>query len=198
MSTIPNYNDLAASNGSGESIRATVQANRSIGSNILTVNLTTNWPTGTFIATTGTVLSNGTLDPSTAQVFYGTASGTTITITSYAPGYTDKGNSIADVVVLKPTTEWANIVSDSVKYAVGLATQTSGGWQSVSVAPNTVTYNGNRSYTCVFNGTDLTGTLSAGMRLKTTRTVAAPTQCTSLNGTTQYYSKAAPAGMTYY
>ena len=57
-------------------------------------------------------------------------------------------------------------------------------------APNTVTALGNRSYTCVFNSVDLTGYLSNGMRLKLTRTVAAPTQCTSLNGTTQYYSRA--------
>jgi hypothetical protein len=35
------------------------------------------------------------------------------------------------------------------------------------------------------------------MRLKTARTVAAPTQCTSLNGTNQYYSKSSPAAMTF-
>jgi len=35
------------------------------------------------------------------------------------------------------------------------------------------------------------------MRLRTTRTVSAPTQCTSLNGTTQYYSKTSPAAMTF-
>src|ERR1700691_908722 len=111
----PNYGDLAASDGSGEPIRAAVQANRSIGSSILTVNLTTNWPTGTFIATTGTLLSNGTLNPTTVQVFYGTCSGATITITSFAAGYSDLGNSIGDVVVIKPTTEWANLASQGVQ-----------------------------------------------------------------------------------
>ena len=70
-------------------------------------------------------------------------------------------------------------------------------WVSGLPTPNTVTYNGNRSYTCVFNSTDLTGYISNGMRLKLTRTVAAPTQCTSLNGTTQYFSKTSPAGMTF-
>lgn len=35
------------------------------------------------------------------------------------------------------------------------------------------------------------------MRLRTTRTVSAPTQCTSLNGTTQYYSKTSPAGASF-
>lgn len=71
------------------------------------------------------------------------------------------------------------------------------GWNVGVAAPNTVTANGNRSYSLVFNSTDYTGTLSPGMRLRTTRTVAAPTQCTSLNGTNQYYSKTSPAGMTF-
>lgn len=70
-------------------------------------------------------------------------------------------------------------------------------WRTLVATLNSVTYNGNRSYDLVFNGTDLTGTLSPGMRLRTTRTVAAPTQCTSLNGTSQYYSKSSPAAMTF-
>jgi hypothetical protein len=71
------------------------------------------------------------------------------------------------------------------------------GWSPLGATPNTVTYNGNGSYSLVFTTTDLTSTVSNGMRLKTTRTVSAPTQCTSLNGTTQYYSKSSPAGMTF-
>lgn len=71
------------------------------------------------------------------------------------------------------------------------------GWNSLGYTPNTVVYNGNRSYTCTINAVDATGTLSPGMRIQTTRTVAAPTQCTSLNGTTQYYSKSSPANMTF-
>lgn len=70
-------------------------------------------------------------------------------------------------------------------------------WSGVGYTPNTVTYNGNRSYDLVFNSNDLTSYISAGMRLRTTRTAAAPNQCTSLNGTTQYFSKTSPAGMTF-
>lgn len=72
------------------------------------------------------------------------------------------------------------------------------GWNNgiITVMP-TVTALGNRSYSLVHATTDLTGYLSPGMRLKLTRTVTAPTQCTSLNGTTQYYSKSSPAGMTF-
>jgi hypothetical protein len=74
------------------------------------------------------------------------------------------------------------------------------GWSSLTgITPTTVTANGNRSYNMVFNSVDLTGYLSAGMRLKLNRTVTAPTQCTSLNGTSQYYSRASAsvAGMTF-
>jgi hypothetical protein len=72
-----------------------------------------------------------------------------------------------------------------------------GGYITGLAAPNTVTALGNRSYSMVFNSVNYSTSLSAGMRLRTTRTVAAPTQCTSLNGTTQYYSKTSPAGMTF-
>lgn len=73
----------------------------------------------------------------------------------------------------------------------------SSGWTDLGLNPNTVTALGNRSYSLVFNSTDLTSTVSNGMRLKTTRLAPAPTQCTSLNGTNQYYSKTSPAGMTF-
>lgn len=82
------------------------------------------------------------------------------------------------------------------EFGAALAPATNG-WQALNYTPTTVTYNGNRNYTLVFNSVDLTGTVSTGMRLKTTRTVTAPTQCTSLNGSTQYFSKTSPAGMTF-
>lgn len=74
-----------------------------------------------------------------------------------------------------------------------------GGWiAGVLAAPNTVTNNGNRSYDVVFNSTDYTDELSAGMRLKLTRTVTAPTQCADLeSGSSQYFSKTTPAGLTF-
>jgi len=70
-------------------------------------------------------------------------------------------------------------------------------WTAIGTAPNTVTYNGQRSYSLVFNGVNYTNILSPGQRLKTTRTVAAPTQCTSLNGTTQYWNKTSPNKLTF-
>jgi hypothetical protein len=71
------------------------------------------------------------------------------------------------------------------------------GWSTGALpAVSSVTNNGNRSYDITFAST-VASTLSSGMRLRTTRTVAAPTQCTSLNGTTQYYSKASPNKLTF-
>jgi hypothetical protein len=153
----PDYSALSASNGGGEPVRATVQSPRSIGSTAITVNATTNWPTGTFIATTGNLLSTGTLDPTTAQVFYGTASGTAITITAFAAGYTDKGNAEGDVVVLKPTTEWANVVASGLQSTtqfpanfVNFVEPTGGVWSVSSglvgaATAGNVWYNGTRS-----------------------------------------------------
>ena len=73
------------------------------------------------------------------------------------------------------------------------------GWTPLlGVTPNTVTYNGNRTYDLVFNSNDLSDQLSQGMKLRLTRTVAAPDQCADLErGSSQYFSKSSPAGMTF-
>lgn len=70
------------------------------------------------------------------------------------------------------------------------------GWQALAGNFTSPTYLGNRSYSFT-TSVDQSAILSPGMRLKSTRTVTAPTQCTSLNGTTQYYSKSSPSGMTF-
>lgn len=95
-----------------------------------------------------------------------------------------------------------NIEGSNIKNATitqeKLANFVDSSWSSIaSTNPVTsVTANGNRSYDVAFTSS-LATSVSPGMRIRTTRTVAAPTQCTSLNGTTQYYSKSSPAGMTF-
>ena len=77
-------------------------------------------------------------------------------------------------------------------------TSRSDGWVTGLTAPSTVTANGNRSYNMVFNTLDYTDRLSPGMRLKMTRTVSAPTQCTDLeSGSSQYFNKTSPNKLTF-
>ena len=92
----------------------------------------------------------------------------------------------------------SNIVDKRVQASVSTAgTPSTTGWNNLGYTPSSITANGNRSYSLVFSSVDLTGTVSNGMRLKLNRTSPAPTQCTSLNGTTQFYSNTSPAGMTF-
>lgn len=87
-------------------------------------------------------------------------------------------------------------VAGYFEYMKTLFTTTPQGWTSLAGSVTTVTPNGNRSYTLDVN-TDYTSIISPGTRLKTTRTVAAPTQCTSLNGTSQYWVKTSPNKLTF-
>jgi hypothetical protein len=92
--------------------------------------------------------------------------------------------------------EFGNVTADS--FIVRGSAEANNGWTVGLPAPNTVTNNGNRSYDLVFNGTDLTDTVSEGMRLRTTRTVSAPTQCADLErDNSQYFSKTSPAGISF-
>lgn len=70
------------------------------------------------------------------------------------------------------------------------------GWNTLNNTIGSITHLGNRSFSGVFTS-DPSGVVSPKMRFRFTRNTAAPTQCTSLNGTNQYYSKTSPAGMTF-
>ena len=73
----------------------------------------------------------------------------------------------------------------------------SGGWDPISGTITAVTANGNRNYDLTTSA-DNTTLISPGMRLRTTRTVAAPTQCTDLEASSsQYYSKTSPNKLTF-
>jgi len=79
-------------------------------------------------------------------------------------------------------------------------TATTQGWTPLGDVPDTITANGNRNYDIVFNGVDHTSTLSPGMKLQLSRTVAAPYRCTDLEASSsQYFSRtgASVAGMTF-
>ena len=72
------------------------------------------------------------------------------------------------------------------------------GWITGLTAPSTVTALGNRYYTMVVSGTDYTDRLSAGQRIRATRTASAPTQCTDLeSGSSHYFNKTSPNKCTF-
>jgi len=105
---------LQASDGSGEAVKATVTAARAISATTITVDSITNFP-DFFIGTSGVLNSEtGYLDPASMRVFLGHTSGATLVIDSFAPGYTDNGNAVDDVIIVKPTTEWVNQLAEAI------------------------------------------------------------------------------------
>lgn len=66
-------------------------------------------------------------------------------------------------------------------------------WRTASTTVSSVTANGQGSYSMAVSS-NLTGVLSPGMRIRTTRNLLAPILCSTFNGTTQYLTKASPAG----
>lgn len=107
---------LQASDGTGEAVIATITADRAIASTTLLVDSVNKWP-DEFIITTGTQLSSGYLDASDMCIMRGHLSGTDIVIDSYAPGYTDVGNTVGQKAIIKPTTDWANKVATALEWA---------------------------------------------------------------------------------
>lgn len=88
------------------------------------------------------------------------------------------------------------VIADGVvtraKLATAVTTELNDGWTTPTQTVSSVTNNGNRSYDVVFNST-VASVLSPGMRLRTTRTVTAPTYMGGLfNGSSHYFTKVTP------
>lgn len=114
MASIQN---IRGSDGLGSAAKASVTQSRAVDNPTITVDSLTNWP-AQFIGVTGTPdLVAKTIVASTLQVFYGHESSGSVIIDSFAHGYTDKGNAVGDIVILKPTTAWADEVADLLSVA---------------------------------------------------------------------------------
>ena len=74
--------------------------------------------------------------------------------------------------------------------------QLSTDWKSITGTISGLVYNGNGSYTGTMSA-DNTGSISPGMRFRSTLAAAAQTKCLLLNGTNQYATKVGPNGMTF-
>lgn len=98
---------INASAGTGEAVRSNVTILRIGGSTTITVDSLANWP-NKFIATAGKLVGTTLTTP---FVFAGHKSGSTIIIDQIAPGYTDAGNAVGDIIVLKPTSLWGDTIA---------------------------------------------------------------------------------------
>lgn len=104
------------SNGDGVPVTAIVTTNRGIGSTELIVDSILNWPThgitvsGTADDVTGVITDR--------TVFKYHLDGSIVIIEAFAAGYSDIGNMVGQVVMLKPTIEWANEVADNMSKVI--------------------------------------------------------------------------------
>ena len=178
---------IKGSDGNGNAATATVQSARLSGASTINVDVVDNInPTG-FIGTMGT--PHTFVDPVTSEEitiiseetavdFVGHIDGENIEIDEIAPGYSDGGNEVGDIIVIRPTTHWANKVSEAVSTAIETAETAEttvasyGDWRDIPGPVISVTALGNGSFSVVTTGDD-TDLVSEGMRVRTTRTVPA-------------------------
>ena len=200
---------------------------KAIGAGSITVGSTTNYPTDTGITIAIRVVdTNGDLVAGTYTEWNAiVASGTSFTIDTtpaygsdqiYAAGSTTQvfiplssysHNKMIDALLTEHDQDGThgNITGGTAVFSGNVTASgftvsgagSGGGWDGVfSGTVTAVTNNGNRNYDLTTSA-DNQALISPGMRLRTTRTVAAPTQCATFDGVNDYFSKTTPAGMTF-
>jgi len=122
---MPSITLIKGSDGTGNAAAPIIQAVRSPLAPTIIVNTVAKLPSS-FMGTMGT--PHTFVDPvtseeitviseATAVDFTGHVDGTNIEIDAIAPGYTDLGNAVGDIIVIKPTTDWANNLADVLAVA---------------------------------------------------------------------------------
>lgn len=128
-----NYDHLPVSNGNGDAALMNITAVRLTGATTIAVDTVANVP-AKFIGTYGTLGADGFITAASKRDFRGSVSGATLTINAFEPGSVDAGNTIGQVVVIKPTTGWGNRVASFIKNMTGLGVP-----ENVTVAGLTAT-----------------------------------------------------------
>lgn len=137
----PTIDLIKASDGSGNASVATVQNARSPLATTLQVDTVQGIPT-TFIATMGTPhtftdpITGETItviSEATAVDFFGHVDGTDLEIDAISPGYTDAGSEVGDIVIIRPTTSWADNIAALLEVALenNGVLKDNGGWIDV-------------------------------------------------------------------
>lgn len=116
---------IRASDGSGNASLATVQSTRAALASTIVVD-TVLGINGNFMGTMGTphtftdpVTSETitVISEATAVDFAGHVDGSNLEIDEIAPGYTDNGSEVGDIVIIRPTSQWADNVADVLDVA---------------------------------------------------------------------------------
>lgn len=114
---------LKASDGTGNASVATIQNVRASGATTNIVDTIQGMPEK-FYGSMGT--PHTFIDPvtseeitiiseATAVDFAGHIDGSNIEIDEIAPGYTDNGSEVGDIIIIRPTTPWADTVADAIE-----------------------------------------------------------------------------------
>lgn len=85
----------------------------------------------------------------------------------------------------------------AVQAALNISAAVPADYIALANAPSAISYLGGKYWQMTFANVDYTDRISVNTKIRTVRGVVAPTQCTSLNGTTQYFSKTSPNKMTF-
>lgn len=152
----------------------------------------------------GFLVIESTVEAKREIIYYTSKTTTTVTCPSGAgngrgyDGTTAVSHTQGATVIMAPVGAMFEELGDITVNSITIAdTTTMAGWSPLGATPNTVTANGNNSFDLVFNSTDLTDTLTNGMRIRATRTVAAPNTSFSLDGSNDYYVKTTPNKLTF-
>ena len=116
----PTIDYVKASDGAANASLMTVTNVRAGGATTIQVNTVANAPvkfygsygephtfTDPVTGETITVISEAT-----AVDFAGHIDGSNVEIDEIAPGYTDNGNEVGDIIIIRPNTSWANLVAE--------------------------------------------------------------------------------------
>ena len=152
----------------------------------------------------GFLVIESTVEAKREIIYYTSKDATTVTVPSGAgngrgyDGTTAVSHLQGATVIMAPVGVMFEKLGDIEVNSITIGgTASATGWSPLGATPNTVTANGNNSFDMVFNATDLTDTLTNGMRIRATRTVAAPNTAFSLDGTNDYYVKTSPNKLTF-
>jgi len=194
---------------------------KTIGAPTLTVDSLADWPTDTAVHfTMFEIDANNAEVANTRTDWKAIKTGATTLGTLTLQAGTDREYPIGSKVICAPTAAWADdliegllvshdqdgtlkadsvdvtaVIKDSIITPAKLDSTFKQGWFSGELpAVSSVTHNGNRSYDVVF-GSTVASTLTPGMRLELTKTVAGNGYMGgAFNGSSHYFTKTSPSG----